>query len=70
MCTLTPHSSLDSERDSFLPLPPEGTVATSPVLGMPVLSPVLIRCPLVGFRRQFSPSRLRAGRRKRKKRDF
>lgn len=45
---------------SLLPLPPEGTVATSPMPGILILRPVFTRCPSVGFSRQFKPSRLRA----------
>lgn len=47
-------------RGLLLPLPPEGTVATSPMPGILMLRPVFTRCPSVGFSRQFKPSRLRA----------
>lgn len=52
----------------LLPLPPEGTVATSPMPGILMLRPVFTRCPSVGFSRQFKPSRLRTVRER--KREF
>lgn len=49
------------------PLPPEGAVATSLLLGSPAPKPLLSKGPTTGFSCQFSPNRFMAERKKDRK---